>query len=31
MARHGNDLCRYCDAYKTGDGVIHHAPACSRR
>jgi hypothetical protein len=31
MARHGNDLCRYCDAHKTGDGVIHHAPACSRR
>jgi len=31
MARHAGDLCRYCDAYKTGDGVIHHAPSCSQR
>lgn len=26
--RHKDDLCRYCDAYKTGDGEIHHSPSC---
>lgn len=30
-ARHKDDLCRYCDAYRTGDGEIHHAPSCRNR
>jgi hypothetical protein len=30
-ARHKDDLCRYCDAYKTGDGEIHHTPTCAGR
>jgi hypothetical protein len=31
MACHSNDLCNYCDAFKTGDGEVHHLPSCSRR
>jgi hypothetical protein len=28
QARHKDDLCNYCDAWRDGDGNVHHAPSC---
>jgi hypothetical protein len=28
QARHKDDLCNYCDAWKDGEGNIRHAPSC---
>ncbi|MBM3727917.1 MAG: hypothetical protein FJW40_21140 [Acidobacteria bacterium] len=31
LARHKDDLCNYCDAWRDGDGNVHHAPSCRNR
>lgn len=31
QARHKDDLCNNCDAYRTANGEIRHSPSCSNR
>ena len=31
QARHKDDLCSYCDAWRDSEGAVHHAPSCRNR